>query len=216
MDYDLHLDDATHRIFAAPARRGKSRFVGACAEQLYQQQHPFIVFDTKTDNQVGLISLKEVELLKVYPGMPLGRENLKTPNTHPYVVCVPARRDYEIEDIIKIYRKIMSYMWMQPGERFFICEEAHNYNKNASVPDKIFEKIAREGAGYKKYIWWITQSLQFFNPLLRRQCGYTYLWKMNSSPDIAYARKMVTDFEKLNPELGIHDVLVWDAGEKHS
>ena len=219
MKYDLNLDEPTHRMFAAPTRRGKSYFVGACVEQLYEQEHPFIIFDTKTSNHIGLKELKKVKVLKILPNAEYDIERLME---YDYVLCVPGRIDIDIDDILNVYRKILGYMWIREGERFFIAEEAHNWSKNASAPDKLFERVAREGAGNQKYMWWITQRLQNFSQLLWGQCGYTYLWRFNTPTDVRYAAQIIPEFDwrkdaegrkirGLNYDLGDHDVLVWDG-----
>lgn len=220
MNVDLHLDDPVHRMIAAPTGGGKSYYVGAMTEQLYEQGHPFIVLDTKTVNHIGLVDLPGVKLLKISPKYDYS--HLEKLLDYPYVLCVPASKNIDIADIINVYRQIVSYLWLQNGERTFICEEAHNWCKNASVPDPLFEKIAREGRGNKKFIWFITQRLQNFSQLLWAQCNYTYLFHFNIPSDIRYAAAMVPGFDSrrddsgkkipgLNQELNDHDVLVWDG-----
>ncbi len=217
MEVDLHLDDPVHRMIAAPTGGGKSYFVGAMVEQLYAGEHPFVIFDTKTDNHVGLIELPDVKLLKIKPGL---KYDLMRLNEYRYILCVPASRNIDIKDLLDVYREIIEYMWMQDGDRIFVIEEAHNYNKNPSVPDPLFERIAREGRGYGKLIWFITQRLQNFNQLLWSQCTYTYLMRFAIPSDIRYCAAMVPNFDfnrgnpGLNAELEDHDVLVWD-GRKH-
>lgn len=219
---DLHLDEPVHRMIAAPTGGGKSYFVGAMAEQLYAGEHPFIIFDTKTDNHIGLIELPGVKLFRVNPKKirKSGEINLKALNQYPYILCVPANRNVDLAGLLDVYREIINYMWLQDGERVFIVEEAHNYNRNSSVPDPLFERIAREGRGYGKLIWFITQRLQNFNQLLWSQCKYTYLMRFIIASDIRYCAAMVPDFNYnrgtpgINSELEDHDVLVWD-GKTH-
>jgi len=219
LDIDLHLDDPVHRMIAAPTGGGKSYFVGAMAEQLYAKEHPFIIFDTKTDNHIGLIELPGVKLFQVNPAKIRKNKklDLKALNEYQYILCVPANRNLDLKDILDVYRKIIEYMWLQDGERIFIVEEAHNYNKNSSVPDPLFERIAREGRGYGKLIWFITQRLQNFNQLLWSQCTYTYLMRFTIPSDIRYCAAMVPGFDYnrgkpgLNAELEDHDVLVWNG-----
>jgi DNA helicase HerA-like ATPase len=210
-------------MIAAPTGGGKSYFVGAMAEQLAAGKHPFIIFDTKTDNHVGLVEIPEVKLLKVNPGK-IRKNNkfdLKALNEYQYILCIPANRNVNIKDLLDVYREIINYMWMQDGERVFIVEEAHNYNKNSSVPDPLFERIAREGRGYGKLIWFVTQRLQNFNQLLWSQCKYTYLMRFIIASDIRYCAAMVPDFDYnrgkpgINSQLEDHDVLVWD-GKAHT
>lgn len=208
--YDLHLDDPTHRMIAAPTRRGKSYTVGAMVEDLYDQDHPFIVLDTKTKNHLGLQKLPDVKKLLISPNYDYDWEILEK---YKFILCVPASITVKINDLIDVYRELVDHMWLVPGERFFIAEEAHNWNKNASVPDPLFESIAREGAGQKKYLWWVTQRLQNFNQLLWGQCGYTYLWKFNIPSDIRYAEALIPNFSDINRELRDHDVLAYDHGK---
>lgn len=220
---DLHLDETVHRMIAAPTGGGKSYFVGAMAEQLAAGKHPFIIFDTKTDNHIGLVEIPEVKLFKVNPGK-IRKNNkfdLKALNDYQYILCIPANRNINLRDLLDVYREIINYMWMQDGERIFIVEEAHNYNKNSSVPDPLFERIAREGRGYRKLIWFVTQRLQNFNQLLWSQCKYTYLMRFVIPSDIRYCAAMVPDFDYnrgkpgINSQLEDHDVLVWD-GKTHT
>lgn len=220
---DLHLDEPVHRMIAAPTGGGKSYFVGAMAEQLADQERPFVIFDTKTDNHIGLTAVPGVKLFRVNPKkiQKTGKINLDALNQYPYVLCVPANRNIDIKDLLDVYREIMNYMWLQDGERVFIVEEAHNYNKNSSVPDPLFERIAREGRGYGKLIWFVTQRLQNFNQLLWSQCKYTYLMRFVIPSDIRYCAAMVPNFDYnrgkpgINSELEDHDVLVWD-GKTHT
>ena len=219
MDIDLHLDDPVHRMIAAPTGGGKSYFVGAMIEQLYQQERPFIVLDTKTDNHIGLIELPGVKLFQVNPAKIRKNKklDLKALNSYPYILCVPANRNIDIKDLLDVYREIMNYMWLQDGERVFVAEESHNYNKNSSVPEPLFERIAREGRGYGKLIWFVTQRLQNFPQILWSQCTYTYLFHFVIPSDIRYCAAMVPGFDwkrgepGLNAELCVHDVLIWDG-----
>ena len=212
-DYLKIGDGSYHRMIAAPTGGGKSYTVGAMVEELYDREIPFILLDTKTTNHVGLITLRDVKLLKISPKLDYSQlgELLK----YPYVLCVPANKTVSIADIISIYREIISYIWMhEEGGRIIICEEAHNYNKNASVADPLLEQIAREGRGSKIFLWFITQRLQNFPPILWSQCLYTYLWHFNIPTDIRYAGQMVPDFDRINREkLQRHDVLIWDSSE---
>lgn len=206
---DLNLTEPTHRMFAGPTRSGKSFFVGGCIEELYRKKHPFVIMDTKTQNHIGLKRLPDVKVLQIDPALQYNWEIL---NKYKYILCVPVNEDVEIEDLIDMYREMLNYLWRQPGERFFILEEAHNWNKSAQATDRTIEKIAREGAGLKKYLWFITQRLQNFSQLLWSQCAYTYLLKFYTRTDINYADGNIPDFKtKWNTELQQHDVLVWDG-----
>jgi len=206
-------------MIAAPTGGGKSYFVGAMVEQLYAKERPFIIFDTKTDNHIGLVELPGVKLFQVNPAKirKSDKLDLAALNEYEYILCVPANRNINIKDLLDVYRKIIEYMWLQDGERIFVIEEAHNYNKNSSVPDPLFERIAREGRGYGKLIWFITQRLQNFNQLLWSQCKYTYLMRFTIPSDIRYCAGMVPNFDYnrgkpgLNAKLEDHDVLVWNG-----
>lgn len=210
-DYLQIGDGAGHRMIAAPTGAGKSYTVGAAVEELYERQIPFILLDTKTVNHIGLVSLPDVKLLKISPK--LNYNNLDALLDIPYILCVPANKAIPIQEIIEIYREIITHIWMhQEHGRVIIAEEAHNYNKNASVPDPLLEQIAREGRTSKIFLWFITQRLQNFSQLLWSQCSYTYLWHFNIPSDIRYAGQMVPDFERINrEELQKHDVLIWDS-----
>ena len=217
---DLELEKGVHRMIAAPTGGGKSYFVGWLVEGLYSKQIPFIIFDTKTENHIGLIELPKVKKLTISPKFQY--KNLEALMDYPYILCVPASRNIDISDIINVYRDILSFLWLnEKGKRVFICEEAHNWNKNASVPDPLFERIAREGRGAEKYLWFVTQRLQNFSQLLWAQCGITYLMHFNIPSDIRYASQMIPEFDwkkqdgkkvpGLNYELAEHDVLIWDG-----
>ena len=219
---ELELDKGVHRMIAAPTGGGKSYFVGAMVEGLYDKKIPFIIFDTKVENHIGLIELPDVKKLTVSPKFKF--KNLEALLNYPYILCVPASRNIDIKDIIGIYREILSFIWIEEkGKRVIICEEAHNWNKNASVPDALFERIAREGRGAEKFIWFVTQRLQNFSQLLWAQCELTYLMHFHIPSDIRYASQMIPEFDwkkadgkkvpGLNYDLAEHDVLMWDGRE---
>ena len=208
MDIDLHLDDPTHRMIAAPTRAGKSYFVGACIEEMYEQEHPFIILDTKTDNHIGLQELPKVKKIQIKTGLNYDWGKLLE---YDYVLCVPTLRT-RTTDLIALYRELADEVFMSQGVRHVIVEEAHNWNKNASVADPTLELIAREGAGRKKFLWFVTQRLQNFPQILWSQCGYTYLFRHKIPSDIRYISQGIPDFETLNKSLSPHDVLVWDQG----
>lgn len=219
---ELELDKGVHRMIAAPTGGGKSYFVGAMVEGLYDKKIPFIIFDTKVENHIGLIELPDVKKLTVSPKFKF--KNLEALLNYPYILCVPASRNIDIKDIIGIYREILSFIWIEEkGKRVIICEEAHNWNKNASVPDPLFERIAREGRGAEKFIWFVTQRLQNFSQLLWAQCELTYLMHFHIPSDIRYASQMIPEFDwkkvdgkkvpGLNYDLAEHDVLMWDGRE---
>lgn len=212
-DYLKIGDGAGHRMIAAPTGGGKSYTVGAMVEELYDREIPFILLDTKTTNHIGLVKLPKLKQLDISPK--IDRTNIEAILKYKYVLCVPKNKTISISDIISIYREIISYIWAhEDGGRIIICEEAHNYNKNASVADPLLEQIAREGRGSKIFLWFITQRLQNFPPILWSQCLYTYLWHFNIPTDIRYAGQMVPDFDKINrEELQRHDVLIWDSNE---
>jgi hypothetical protein len=194
-------------MIAAPTRAGKSYFVGACCEDMHDQEIPFVIMDTKTTNHVGLQELKNVKKVTMKPGL---KYDWKKLIDYDYILCVPTLRT-RTADLIELYREMLDTLWTEPGERIFVIEEAHNWNKNSSVPDPLLEQIAREGAGQKKYLWFVTQRLQNFSQLLWAQCGNTYLFHFNIPSDIRYAGQMIPNFEDLNRELELHDVLTWDG-----
>ena len=214
MEYDLRLGEGGHRMFAGITGTGKSYFVGAAVEQLYDREQRFILMDTKTVNHIGLIELPEVRLLRISPRYDY--RNLEDLLEVPYILCVPASKSIPISDIIDVYREILNYLWLHDSDRVIIAEEAHNWNKNASVPDPLFEQIAREGRGDKFFLWFVTQRLQNFSQLLWSQCKASYLWHFNIPTDVRYAGQMIPNFEEINrTELGKHDVLEWMDNEYH-
>lgn len=197
-------------MFAGTTGSGKSYAIGAAYEELVRKGIRNILLDTKTTNHIGLIQIPEVNLVKISPKYEFN--DLSQLLEYPYVICVPASRNIPISDIIDKYREIVSYLWMNDSNRVIIAEEAHNWNKNASVPDPLFEQIAREGRGNGIFAWFVTQRLQNFSQLLWSQCSYTYLWHFNIPSDIRYAGQMVPDFERINrEELETHDMLIWDS-----
>lgn len=212
-DYLMIGDGAGHRMIAAPTGAGKSYTVGAAVEELYARHIPFILLDTKTINHIGLIQLPDVKLLKISPR--LDYNNLEALLDIPYILCVPASKTIPIQEIIAVYRQIVNYIWLHQNHgRIIIVEEAHNWCKNASVPDPLLEQIAREGRSSKIFVWFVTQRLQNFSQLLWSQCTYTYLWHFVIPTDVKYVGQMVPDFEKINrEELMRHDVLIWDMNE---
>lgn len=219
---DLQIEAPAHRMIAAPTGGGKSYFVGYMVEQLYEHQIPFIIFDTKTENHIGLQALPDLVVVDINPRNK-GKYDLKTLIDYNYILCVPANRDIDLSAILDVYRDILYYIWLHDHDtRVLICEEAHNWNKNSSVPDPLFEKVAREGRGAKKYIWFVTQRLQNFNQLLWSQCKYTYVFGHITHADIRYIAAMIPDFENkerggqvvklgLNSQLQDHDLIVWDG-----
>lgn len=197
-------------MFAAPTGAGKSYFVGACVEELYNKKMPFILMDTKTRNHIGLIELPEVKRLPINPKIDYDKV-LPYLLDYPYIIGIPDNKTIPINQIIDIYRDITRYLWLNDTDRIFIAEEAHNWNKNAAVPDPLFEQIAREGRSSNMFMWFITQRLQNFSQLLWSQCSYTYLWHFNIPTDIRYANQIVPNFDDINrEELLTHDVLTWD------
>lgn len=207
MDFDLNFEGATHTMVAAPTQSGKSWFVGASCEQMYDNEIPFVIMDTKTTNHIGLQELPNVKVLRIKAGITYDWSKLVD---YDYLLCVPTLRT-QTKDLITQYRAMLDFLWTEPGERIFVIEEAHNWNKNSSVPDPLLEQIAREGAGLKKHLWFVTQRLQNFNQLLWGQCRDTYLFHFNIPSDIRYAGQMIPNFEELNRQLELHDVLAWDG-----
>ena len=208
----LEFDKPGHRMIAGPTGSGKSFLVGHGAETLYDQKIPFMIFDTKTVNHVGLIELPELKKIRVSPDMEF--KNLDKLKEYPYVLFVPASRHIPIVRLIAKYQEILEYLWLEAVPRAYLIEEAHNWNKNASVPNPLLEQIAREGRTDGLFLWFITQQLQSFPKILWSQCSYTYLYHFNIPADIKYAGQMVPNFDEINrKELGLHDVLVWNCHE---
>lgn len=208
----LELDKPGHRMIAGPTGSGKSYFIGSAVEGLYDKKIPFMIFDTKTVNHIGLIELPELKKIRVSPSMEF--KNLDALREYPYILFVPASRHIAITDLIAKYREILEYLWLQAEPRIYLIEEAHNWNKNASVADPLLEQIAREGRTDKLFLWFITQQLQSFPKILWSQCTYTYLYHFNIPADVKYGAQMVPDFERINrEELALHDVLAWDSHE---
>lgn len=208
MRFDLMLNEAAHRMIAAPTRSGKSYFIGACVEELYRQKHPFIILDTKTANHIGLQDLPKVKKIQIKAGYHYDWSKL---DQYDYLLCIPTLKT-RTADLIEIYRKLLDSVFMSDKERFLLVEEAHNYNPSSNTPDPLLELIAREGAGRKKYLWFITQRLQDFPKLLWSQCSFTYVFKHNIPTDIKYLEAGIPNFSEINRNLNKHDVFVWNHG----
>ncbi len=208
MRYNLNLNESVHRMIAAPTRSGKSYFIGACVEEMYRQKHSFIILDTKCRNHLGLAALRSVKLIQINSDYTYNWENI---NKYRYVLCVPTLKT-RTEDLINIYRGLLDTLFMADGERIILLEECHNYNKSSNSPDPLLELIAREGAGRRKYLWFITQRLQNFPKLLWAQCGYTYIFRHNIPQDIKYLEAGIPNFTEINLKLQPHDVYVWNHG----
>lgn len=203
MTTDLDVLENVHRLIAASTGAGKSYFVGWLIEKLYAEKKPFIILDTKTRNHIGLIGLKGVKLLKIKPGARYDWQKLLE---YPYILCIPTLRT-RTADLIEQYTGLIDEIYMAGKERVIIAEEAHEYNKNAFVPNPVLELVAREGRGRQVCLWFITQRIQDFPKLLWSQCYVTYLFKMLIPPDVRYVEQLIPDFTEINRKLKKYDAL---------
>lgn len=202
---EIDVSENRHRTIAAPTGAGKSFFVGYMVEELYRQKMPFIIFDTKMKNHIGLLGLKEIRLLKIRPGVRYDWENLVD---YPYVLCIPTPK-IKTAELISQYRAAIEALYDARKPRTMIIEEAHNYNKNSSYPDPVLELVAREGRDKKINLWFVTQRIQDFPKLLWSQCYFTYLSKFLIPHDIKYVESLIANFSEINKEIAMHDIIVY-------
>lgn len=199
----LDISQNVHRLIAAPTGAGKSYFVGFLVEKLYSEGKPFIILDTKTRNHIGLIGLKGLKLVKIRPG---ASYNWKKLVEYPYLLLIPTIRT-KTADLIAQYTAVIDEIYAAGKERVIIVEEAHNYNKNSSLPSPVLELVAREGRGRGVSLWFVTQRIQDFPKLLWSQCYFTYLLKFLIPQDIKYVEALIPNFTEINRELDRFDVL---------
>ena len=202
----IDLESNVHRLIAAPTGAGKSHFVGWIAEQLYERGKRWIILDTKTKNHIGLISLRKVKLLKIKPDTAYNFWKLVD---YDYILCIPTKKT-KTRELIEQYRMILDVLFSAQKPVTIFVEEAHNYNPNNYVADDLLELIAREGRGLGISAYFITQSIQEFPKILWRQCKLTYLFKFMIPQDVNYIAKMIPDFEKLNRQLQLYDVIEYN------
>jgi len=200
---DLDVSANVHRLIAAPTGAGKSYFVGYLVEKLYAAEKPFIILDTKTRNHIGLVGLKGLKLVKIRPG---ARYDWKKLVEYPYLLLIPTIRT-KTADLIEQYTAVIDAIYTAGKERTIIVEEAHNYNKNSSLPSPVLELVAREGRGRGISLWFVTQRIQDFPKLLWSQCYYTYLLKFLIPQDIRYIEALIPNFVEINRKLDRFDVL---------
>lgn len=203
---DFDLKAPVHRLIAAPTGAGKSYFVGYLVEELYKNDLPFIILDTKTKNHLGLIGLPKVKRLQIRAGVSYDFERLAE---YDYLLCVPSIRTTSAE-LIRHYTSLLDTFYTVGKKGIIIAEEAHLYNKNPYVPSPTLELIAREGRGRGIFLWYLTQRIQDFPKLLWSQSYYTYLLKFNIPQDIRYIEALIPDFSQINRDLGRYDVLEFD------
>jgi len=200
---DLDVSANVHRLIAAPTGAGKSYFVGYLVEKLYAAEKPFIILDTKTRNHIGLVGLKGLKLVKIRPG---ARYDWKKLVEYPYLLLIPTIRT-KTADLIEQYTAVIDAIYTAGKERTIIVEEAHNYNKNSSLPSPVLELVAREGRGRGVSLWFVTQRIQDFPKLLWSQCYFTYLLKFLIPQDIRYVEALIPNFVEINRKLDRFDVL---------
>ncbi|RXE56410.1 hypothetical protein ABH15_10015 [Methanoculleus taiwanensis] len=202
----IDVSENIHRLIAAPTGGGKSYFVGSLVEELYRNEIPFIILDTKTQNHIGLVGLKGVKRLQIKPYAEYDYTKLVK---YPYILSIPTLRT-KTTDLIAEYSKLIDTFYTLGRKGVIVVEEAHNYNKNPYAPSPILELVAREGRGRGLSLWFITQRIQDFPKLLWSQCYMTYLLKFTIPQDIRYVSALIPDFDKINRELRMHDVLEYD------
>jgi DNA helicase HerA-like ATPase len=206
MSLDLDVSGNVHRLIAAPTGAGKSYFVGALAETLYEADMPFMVLDTKTKNHIGLIGLKGVKRLQIRPGAVYDFEKITDQKA---LLCLPTLTT-KTGDLIAQYTTLIESLYAAGWSGVIVVEEVHNYNKNPFTPSPVLELVSREGRGRGLSLWFVTQRIQDFPKLLWSQCFWTYLLKFNIPQDIKYISALIPNFDKINRDLNRYDVLEYN------
>ncbi len=192
-----------HTTIAGPTGSGKSYTAGALIEQLYRQRRPFVIFDTKQINHIGLAGLKDVKVLRVDSDKYYDFEKALN---YDYLLLVPTART-RTGDLIEIYSEYLDVLYDTKRPGTAIIEEAHHYQKSPNVPHDTLELLTREGRGYNMNVWFLTQRIQDFPKLLWSQCAISYVFKAMIPQDIRYIDAFIPHFQEINRGLKEHDVI---------
>jgi len=186
---------------------GKSMKAGWMFEQLRKQNRPFVLFDTKVKNQVGLCQMKGVTLLQIAPGKQYDwKAALKKSK---YIVCTPVKETKRTE-LISQYEKFAEYIFTVEAPRTIGIEEAHLWNPSGNVANEILENISREGRAYNQNLICIDQRIQSFPKDLWSQCATSILCKVGIPQDIEYLRRIIPDYYAANLNLPDYGALIYD------
>ena len=202
-----------HVLIAGSSGTGKSYFAGGLFEELDKRKTPYIILDTKSQNHLGIwigkTRLKNLKLLRIFPDTNHTVEEYKTLlKTSPYLLCIPAG-ETDFDHLIGEYKKILKAVQNLRLPRHVILEEAHHYCNSPQKAIPEMEWIAREGRGYKIWLWAITQRIQSFPKDVWSNCMWTYAFHMRIPQDTKYLSALIPDFETLNTDLQKYDVLLY-------
>lgn len=202
-----------HVLIAGSSGTGKSYFAGGLFEELHKRKTPYIILDTKSQNHLGIWigknRLKNLKLLRIFPDTNHTVEEYKTLlRKNPYLLCIPAG-ETDFDHLIGEYKKILKAVQNLRLPRHVILEEAHHYCNSPQKAIPEMEWIAREGRGYKIWLWAITQRIQSFPKDVWSNCMWTYAFHMRIPQDTKYLSALIPDFETLNTDLQKYDVLLY-------
>ena len=202
-----------HVLIAGSSGTGKSYFAGGLFELLHKQKTPYVILDTKSQNHLGIWigknRLKGLQLFRIFPDTNHTIEEYKKLlKKTPFLLCIPAG-ETDFDHLINEYKKILKAVQNLRQPRHVILEEAHHYctSPQKAIPD--MEWIAREGRGYKIWLWAITQRIQSFPKDVWSNCMWTYAFHMRIPQDIKYLSALIPNFETLNQDLQKYDVLLY-------
>jgi DNA helicase HerA-like ATPase len=201
----VELPDNFRWLIAGVTGSGKSYFTGYLMEEARRQLKRFIVLDTKKDNLRGLIQLKDVHGVQIYPNTAY---NFFKVLTHDYLVFYPSERT-TAEQLKQQYKQLLETIYYHDKNRIIVIEEAHRMVGQFNI-EEIIELIQREGRGKGLSPMYLTQRIQDFSKLIWSQCDRTYIFRWFIPQDISYISKMIPDFDKINSELAEHDVLEYN------
>lgn len=191
-----------HNLIAGASGSGKSFAAGAIFEKLYLQKRPFVLFDTKQVNHLGLVELKNVKLLKIFPNKTYDFEKVLK---NDYLVCIPDRKT-KLSELLEKYLEFLQVIYEVRKPVTLGIEEAHIYCRG-NFPGEELELLTRDGRGYGQNMIFITQRIQDFPKLLWSQCRTSYIFKSLIPQDIRYISQLVPEYPSINPTLKDHDFI---------
>lgn len=204
---DPNLNLTKHMGIFGFTGSGKSMKAGWMFEQLRKQKRPFVLFDTKVKNHVGLCQMKGVTLLQIAPGKTYNWK--RTLKTSKYIVATPVK-ETKRSDLIAQYEKFAEVIFQTEDPRTLGIEEAHLWNPFGNVANEILENIIREGRAYNQNLICIDQRIQSFPKDLWSQCATSVICKMGIPQDIEYLTRLIPDFADQNLSLPRYGALIYD------